>query len=463
VSRRAPSLAAVLAVTEFRALWIAEAQSIAGDQLAKVALVILVYARTQSAWIAAAVYALTFLPALAGGLGLTQLADRFPRRSLMVTCTLTQAVLVGLMAIPGMHIAVLCGLVVLVQLLQSPALAAQNAATREIFTDDALYLRSQDIRGMTTNILMLFGLVGGGLLVMGIGTSWALAIDAATFLASAVLIGRFVRNRPAAGGGGDGWFDAAKWVFRDHRLRVLLTMSWLVGLVVVPEGLAAPLARELGAPDAAVGWVLAADPMGFVIGAFVLSRYVGPKARMRVMGILAACSTATLVLFAFQPSLPVVLVLLAVAGALGAYQITVAATFNTLVPNAIRGGAIGVASTGLRVAQGLGVAAGGAMATLTGSASTTIAIAGALGVLAAIPAAVAWARIMARGVDTGQPAPAEPPGNGAVPSDNGDTGDTGTEDNNNVGNGNGKVNGSAGHHLDLPRVELDSDVTEPRG
>jgi MFS family permease len=444
VSRRAPNVAAVLADTEFRALWIAEAQSIAGDQLAKVALVILVYSRTQSAWIAAAVYALTFLPALAGGLGLAQLADRFPRRTLMVGCTLAQAVLVGLMAIPGMHLAVLCGLVVLVQLLQSPALAAQNAATREIFTDDVLYLRSQDVRGMTTNILMLFGLVGGGLLVMGIGTSWALTIDAATFLASAVLIGRFVRNRPAAGGGADGWFDAAKWVFRDHRLRVLLTMSWLVGLVVVPEGLAAPLARELGAADAAVGWVLAADPMGFVIGAFVLSRYVGPKTRVRVMGVLAVCSTAMLVLFAFQPSLPVVLMLLAAAGALGAYQITVAATFNTLVPNAIRGGAIGLASTGLRVAQGLGVAAGGAVASLTGSASTTIAIAGVLGVLVAVPTALAWARIAAKGLEATAPTP---PGNNGQSS----------------GEVNGKVNGSAGHHPDVPRVRLDSDVPEPRG
>src|SRR5438128_2874772 len=122
-SNGAPKIAAVLAVTEFRALWLAEAQSIAGDQLAKVALMILVYGRTGSAWWAAAVYALTFLPALAGGLGLAQLADRFPRRSLMVVCATVQAGLVGLMAIPGMPIWTLCVLVVGVGLVQSPALA----------------------------------------------------------------------------------------------------------------------------------------------------------------------------------------------------------------------------------------------------------------------------------------------------------------------------------------------------
>ncbi len=400
VSRSAPSLTAVLAVSEFRALWLAEAQSVAGDQLAKVALVIMVYSRTGSAWWAAAVYALTFLPALAGGLGLAQLADRFPRRPLMVACTAAQAVLVGLMAIPHMPIAVLCVLVVGVQLAQSPAQAAQNAATREIFTDDELYLRSQDLRGITTNTLMLVGLGGGGLLVMGIGTSWALAIDAATFLISAMVIARWVRNRPAAGDKADGWFVSARYVFSDRRLRLLLTLSWLVGLVVVPEGLAAPLAREMGAPDAAIGWVLAADPLGFVVGTFILSRFVSAAARVRVMGVLATCSAGTLVVFIAHPNLALTLVLLALAGGLGAYQITVSATFNTLVPNAIRGGAIGIASTGLRVAQGVGIAAGGAVAELTHSSFSTVALAGVLGVLIAVPAAVAWSRISRSQPDT---------------------------------------------------------------
>ena len=133
----------MLAVPEFRALWFAEAQSVFGDQLAKVALTILVYDRTGSALLAAIVYALTFLSALAGGLGLSQLADRFPRRQLMVTCTLAQAAVVGLMAIPGMPIAVLCVLVFAIGLIQSPAAAAQNAVTREVFTDDELYLRGE--------------------------------------------------------------------------------------------------------------------------------------------------------------------------------------------------------------------------------------------------------------------------------------------------------------------------------
>jgi MFS family permease len=391
--QRAPGFSAVLAVPEFRALWFAEAQSVFGDQLAKVALTILVYDRTGSPLLAATVYALTFISALAGGLGLSQLADRFPRRPLMASCMLGQAVVVGLMAIPEMPIAVLCVLVFMIGLIQSPAVAAQNAVTREIFTDDELYLRSQDLRGITTNTLMLIGLGGGGVLVVAIGTSWALAIDAATFLVSAIVVHRYVKNRQAAGSSEDGWFTAARWVFGDKRMRVLLTMAWLVGLVVIPEGLVAPLAKELGATDAAVGWLFAADPLGFVIGTYVLSRFVGAGQRVRIVGVLAICSSATLIAFALTPHIIVAIVLLALAGAFGAYQITVSATFNTLVPNEIRGGAFGVVRTGLRVSQGVGVAIGGAVAQAIDSSTVTIACAGVLGVAIAIPATVAWARL----------------------------------------------------------------------
>lgn len=75
----------VLAVREFRALWAAELLSITGDQLARVGLAVLVFARTSSASLTALTYALTFLPALLGGVLLGGLADRFPRRGVMIT------------------------------------------------------------------------------------------------------------------------------------------------------------------------------------------------------------------------------------------------------------------------------------------------------------------------------------------------------------------------------------------
>lgn len=386
-------MSAVLAVGEFRALWLAEAVSIGGDQLAKVAIALLVYSRTGSALWSAVVYALSFLPALAGGLGLAHLADRYPRRRVMVVGSLIQALCVAIMAIPGMPLAAMCVLLVGVGVAQAPALAAQNAITRDVFTQDEPYFRSQDLRGITTNTVMLLGLAAGGLLVAAVGSSTALLLDAATFLAAAILVRCSVRARPPLDNSEPtSWLTGMRYVWRNGQLRTLLSLSWLVGLAVVPEGLAAPLADQLHAPNGAVGWLLAADPLGYVIGAFVLSRFVSTQMRVRLLGALATASLVALVLFALPMSLALALVLLAVAGALGAYQITVGASFTTWVPNSVRGSAYGVARTGLRVAQGVGVAAGGALAEALHSAQGAIVLAGALGVVLAIPATVVWHR-----------------------------------------------------------------------
>lgn len=385
-------MAGILAVPEFRALWLAEAISTAGDQLAKVALALAVYGRTGSALWSAVVYALSFLPALAGGLGLSHLADRYPRRTVMVSCALGQAVLVALMAVPRMPLPAMCALLVGVGIAQAPALAAQNALTREVFTEDERYYRSQDLRGITTNLVMLLGLAGAGLLVAAVGPSAALLLDAATFALAALLVRGQVRGRPAAGGQRTHWAAGIRFVWSRPRLRVLLGLSWLVGLAVVPEGLAAPLAAELHAPPGAVGWLLAADPLGYVLGTFLLSRFVPTALRLRWLGGLATASVAMLLPFALHPDLPAALLLLALAGMAGAYQVTVAASFTSWVPNGMRGGALGVARTGLRVAQGVGVAAGGAVAELLGSATGAIVAAGLLGVVLAVPAALAWRR-----------------------------------------------------------------------
>src|SRR6266568_1516199 len=95
----------VLRVPEFRALWVAEAQSLLGDQLARVALVVLAFQQTGSPAVTGLIYALTFLPAVVGGAALSGLADRFPRRTLMIACDVLRAGLLAAMAVPGMPLA----------------------------------------------------------------------------------------------------------------------------------------------------------------------------------------------------------------------------------------------------------------------------------------------------------------------------------------------------------------------
>ncbi|MBP2473214.1 putative MFS family arabinose efflux permease [Crossiella equi] len=395
---RQGGFSAAFGIAEFRALWLAELQSVIGDQLAKVALSLLVFQRTQSALLTAGTYALTMIPQLVAGPLLSWLADRYPRRAVMIVTALAQAVLVGLMAVPGMPLWLVAGLLVLVQFAQAPFAAAQAATIPVVLRGEA-YQAGQALRQISTNTAMLLGLAGGGAAVGLLGPHTALALDALTFALAALLVWVGVRARPAAWerpAPGAPRSSGVLLVWRDRRLRALLGLSWLAGIAVVPEGLAAPLAAEYGAGPAAVGWLLAVDPAAYALSTFLLARWTSTETRLRLLGVCAVGSVAALLGFA-GVGLAGALVLLAVSGALAAYQVTAAAEFMASVPDQDRGSAYGVARTGLRVAQGLGVVAGGVTTEVVGHPSTTVTLAGAVGLVLAVPAALAWRRALQEG------------------------------------------------------------------
>ena len=124
---------AVFAMREFRALWLAQLLSVAGDQLARVAITVLVYDRTHSALWTAVTYAVTLLPWLLGGVALSGVADRFPRRDVLVVCDVARMALVSLMVLvtmlvtSGWALGVIVGLLFIVTLFDSPFKAARAA------------------------------------------------------------------------------------------------------------------------------------------------------------------------------------------------------------------------------------------------------------------------------------------------------------------------------------------------
>src|SRR5215831_9087758 len=103
----------VFSVAEFRALWMAQLLSVVGDQLARVALTVLVYDRTRSALLAAITFAVSIVPTFIGGVTLAWLADRYPRLGVMIACDIVRGVIVLVMAIPGLPLAALVSLLFL--------------------------------------------------------------------------------------------------------------------------------------------------------------------------------------------------------------------------------------------------------------------------------------------------------------------------------------------------------------
>ncbi len=264
----------VFEIAEFRALWFAELLSIAGDQLARVALSILVFTGTGSATLTGLTYALTFAPSLLGGIFLTGFADRFPRRSVMATVDVLRAGLIALVAIPGQPFWTMCVLVGCVSLLNPPFKASQLALLPQVLKGDR-FVVGMGIRSMTVQTAQLLGFAGGGALMLALDPHVALIIDAATFLLSAAFVRFGLNHRPAAATGEQRkkFFAmisrGGSVAFRDSALTALMLFTWLMGLLPVYEGIAAPYVAAAGGGSAAIGLLLAADPVGSVIGTFV--------------------------------------------------------------------------------------------------------------------------------------------------------------------------------------------------
>lgn len=389
----------VIAIREFRALWIGQALSLLGDQLSRVALSVLVFERTESPLATASVYALTYLPPIIGGPLLASLADRYARRHIMIVCDLVRACLVALMAVPGTSFTVLCVLVFWVVLLSAPFSAARAALLPELLEGDR-YVAGSALQNMTNQGAQMLGFALGGALIMAMGPYRALALDASTFLASALILVSGVRRRPApAGTGGDRpsmWTmtrTGSRLVFGDPRLRTLVLFAWLCGFYVLPEGIATPYAATLTDDPQQISFVagllMGAMPTGTVIGAFLFSRYVTPSKRLRAMGGMAMLTCAPLILCAMEPPLAVVLFLWFVSGIGGAYQLAANAAFVQCVPPERRGLAFGLVQSGLLASQGIGILIGGAVADEIGPAHV-VALAGAAGLCVAAALAMVW-------------------------------------------------------------------------
>lgn len=390
----------LIGMREFRAMWIGSTASTAGDQLAAVALSLLVFERTQSAAWTALTWSLTLFPPLISGPLLGWVADRFPRRTVMVTTAWSQAVLVGVMAIPGMPLWAMIVLLVVVLAISSPYLAAQEASLPNVLPahryDDGVALF-----GTSVDIAQMAGLAAAGFLVAQTTPGVALAIDAVTFAALAILVQVSVKHRPAADPLGRKKKDdeprgAFTLMVSEPRLRTLMGVRLLAGLAMVPEGLAVPLAASLNAVWA-VGLILAIEPAANVLGVALLFRIVrDPAKRERLIGPLAILSLAPLIMFAFNPNLTWTITLLVIAGMGGAYHTPARSAWMRLLPDQYRGRAYGIGRAALRSSQGGGMALAGVVAHSIGSITATIAGAGGIGLLLATQATFAWRRARAR-------------------------------------------------------------------
>lgn len=384
----------VFADGEFRAVWLAHLASITGDQFARVALTVLVFQRTGSPLLTAVTYAASYLPWLVGGLTLSGLADRYPRRTVMVVADLVRMVLVAGMALPAVPLWAKVLLLLFVTTANAPFQGARSALYADILPDQR-YPVGVAAAGITRQVGTVAGFVAGGVIVAALGGSAALLVDAGTFAVSASLLWALVRHRPAVATARRSRaaeiVAGVSLVFGDRRLRTLMLFGWLGALYTVVEPLAVPYAAPFGHATVDAGLVFAAGPLGTAVGSAVFGRLVPAEHRPRWMGPLAVSACLVLVVCLTRPGLVLSLVVFAVSGLFGGYQIAANVSFVQAAPDARRGQAFGLANAGLQISQGVVYVVAGAVAAVTAPAMV-VAAAGAVGAVAATWLALAWRR-----------------------------------------------------------------------
>jgi MFS family permease len=365
-NERAASYREVFALRVYRHLFAANVLSQLGDQLTKVALAVLVYKRTGSAVLAAAAYAVAFVPWVIGGPLLSSYADLLPRRQVMVACDVARCGLVAMLAIPGMPVPALIAVLFGANLLAPPFSSSRAAMMPDVIVGDA-YIVANGVDGLVRQTSQVVGFLIGGATVALLRPQGALLVDAATFALSALVLVRGVPDLPPASEQARRFSllrdtgSGIRIVFSDPTLRAYVTLFWVgSAFTYAYEGIAVPWAAKVLHGDATVaGMVLAAGPLGLAAGATVLTRLLGPRRRMRLLVPFAVLSVVALIPTLVVTTLPWVLVLLFVAGFGSAFASPLNALFVRAVPAEYRGRAFGVAQSGVQALQGLAMLGAG--------------------------------------------------------------------------------------------------------
>jgi hypothetical protein len=363
----------VFASGEFRALYAATALSWIGDYAARAAVTVMVYDNTGSVAASAAAFAISFAPWLLGGPFLVALAERYPYRQVMVACDLARVAVMGALAALGAWLPLhwLLGLLLLCALFGPPFDAARSASMPQILGPDRYVAGVGLTTGSGPPVQVIGYLLGSA--IAGVNPQFALALNAATFGVSALLVRFGTRERdpglpPERRTGlfretGDGF----RIVFTNPALRALVLMVYAASLfAIVPEGLGAAWADHrangLGRPWAQ-GLLMAAVPAGMVLGALAASRLLRPSWRLAALRPIALVTPLALVPAVLDPSIVVVAALALVSGfATGALVPLANGEFVRALPSAYRARAFGVVSAGLQLLQAGAVLTTGALA-----------------------------------------------------------------------------------------------------
>lgn len=350
----------------FIALCGARAVSSAGDQVAAVALVLLI-ARTRS-------------PTAVGGLLLAEslpmllsthagvIADRIEGRRLMIGLQLGQALIFGLITLWLPPYAALLGLVAFASLLGTVLRAATQTAIREVVPEDSLMPANAMLGVALWGGVMLGPALGGALAALA-GARAALAVDTATFLVSAAALlllpqlPRLAREESDSGG----VRVALAYAMADPVLRSLMFgMAMLVAFAGVDNVALVFLVRDtLEQGPAVYGIAEAVFGVGMVLGSALVVRYTHWRAEPLLLGSFMATS-ASAALLGVAPSMVLVYPAQLIGGAANGMDVAAQTTITQRrTPPSMLGRMAGALNSAVAVGFLIAYLGGGALVEAT--------------------------------------------------------------------------------------------------
>ncbi len=329
-----------LGVPNYRRYFVGQVISLSGNWMQSVATIWLILSLTNSGLAVGLTTALEFLPILLGGAWGGLLADRLPkRRLLLITQGLMMIPALGLLAVTATGIVV--PWMVYLAVLARGAVNAVDNPTRQSFVIEMVgadrVVNAVSLNSVIVQAARIAGPAIAGLLIAAFGVVPCFAVNALTFIAMMIALWRMDPQRLAAAprsGQEPGAIRAGlRYVRHTPELAVPLALMALVGTFGFNFQVVLPLLARFsfggGAPVYAT--LLGAMGVGSMIGALVIGSRRRTGAPVIAAGALAFGAMALLA--ALMPSLVFELPVLAL---LGAAAVIFAASVNSSLQLAVR-------------------------------------------------------------------------------------------------------------------------------
>ncbi|WFE92689.1 MFS transporter [Micromonospora sp. WMMD987] len=366
--------------------------SLTGNMLTLIALPLYVLAETGSPAATGLTGAVATVPVVLGGALGGVLVDRIGYRRASVLADVVSGLTVA--AVPLLDVTVglpfwaLLGLVFASGLLDTPGQTARNALLPEAATAAGVPLeRAVGWYEASERGARLIGAPVAGLLVATLGALPVLALDAATFAVSALVVTVLVPHslRPAtpADPGGGYWRDFAvgvRFLTRQPLLRAVVLLVLVTNFFdATKSNVLLPVVadRELGGATA-FGLLVGAMGGGALVGSLVFST-VGHRLprRATLVTAFALAGAPPFWALAAAPPLPWVVVVFALSGfAAGAINPLLGAVELERVPAHLRARVFGVIGAGCWAGIPLGALAAGVAVDSFGTTPTLLAVGG---------------------------------------------------------------------------------------